>query len=49
MARKRDDEWTNVESLIALLSHGYTDEVRAFTKSIQANPSAVTGFERLFK
>lgn len=49
MARKRDDEWTNVESLIALLSHGYTDEVRAFTKGIQANPSAVTGFERLFK
>lgn len=49
MARKRDDEWTNVESLIALLSHGYTDEVRAFTKGIQANPSAVTGFQRLFK
>jgi len=48
MARKRADESTNVESLIALLSHGYTDEVRAFTKGIQANPSAVTGFERLF-
>lgn len=36
------------EKLVELLGNGYTDEVKAFTKSIQTNPDAVKGFEAVF-
>lgn len=38
----------HLESLATLFANGYTDEVRAFTKSIQTNPQAVLGFEIIF-
>jgi hypothetical protein len=36
------------QTMTALLGNGYTDEVKAFTNSIQSNPAAVMGFEAIY-
>lgn len=52
MARKQADDSNSdarLASVMALLSHGYTENVRAYTTRIESNPAAVVGFGRMFE